>query len=172
MPRSLRRSLQVFVAGVDYLNFGAAVLSAGLLALIALVVFLEVIARAMQSPTEWSLELTTYALVWCGFAGAAYTLKRGRHVRVDVLLTRLPPRALWWVELFCDAASLTFCVIVAVYGAVFVHVSYVTDAVSVSPIRVPMYLPQLAVPVGAGLLGLQYVVRILERLELVGGASA
>lgn len=167
MPRGVRRCLEGLVASVDYLNFSAAVLAAGLLALIAGVVFFEVVARALEAPTEWSLELTSYALVWCGFVGAAYTLKCGRHVRVDVLLTRLPPRAVWWVELFCDVASLIFCAVVVAYGVAFVRVSYITEAVSVSPIRVPMFIPQLAVPVGVGLLGLQFLVRILERLKLV-----
>lgn len=167
MASGVRKALGLFVAGVDHLNFAAAVLAAGLLAVLAAVVFFEVVARALESPTEWSLELTTYALVWCGFAGAAYTLKQGRHVRVDILLTYLPPRGVWWLELFCDAASLVFCAIVVYQGAAFVRVSYVTEVVSVSPLRVPMFIPHLAVPVGVGLLGLQFLVRILERLKLV-----
>lgn len=166
MLRAGRRALGVFVAGVDHVNFAAAVLAVTLLAALAVVVFLEVVARAFAAPTEWSLELTTYALVWCGFAGSAYALKHGRHIRIDVLLTRLPPRAVWWLELFCDFAALIFCTIVAIYGAGFVRVSYVTDVVSVSPLRVPMFIPHLAVPVGTGLLGLQFLSRIFERLDL------
>ena len=144
-----------------------AALGAVLIAAITVVVFYEVVARyVFAAPTEWSMELTSYALVWCGFFGAAYTLRRGRHVRVDLLLERLPVSAQRTLELFVDLVGLGFSVLVTYQGARFVYQSYITESTSVSPLRVPLFIPELAVPVGAALLALQFLARLLVRAGL------
>jgi TRAP-type mannitol/chloroaromatic compound transport system permease small subunit len=40
-------------------------------------------------------------------------------------------------------------------------------AVSVSELRVPLWIPQLTIPIGFSLLGLEFLSRILVRLDLV-----
>lgn len=164
----MRRALTVFVRVVDGLSWAGALLGAALLVSVACAVFYEVVARYIfRSPTEWSLELTTYALVWCGFFGAAYALKRGRHVRVDLLLDRLPPPVQRGLELYTDLLALAFCLLLVGEGARFVYQSYITEAASVSPLRVPLFIPELAVPAGGALLALQLLTRILGRLGVV-----
>ena len=165
-------ALQRFVRAVDWLSFLGAAFGAALLLFIAFGVFYEVVARyVFQSPTEWSLELTGYALVWAGFLGAAYALQLARHVEVDLIVERLSMRASRRLRLVTDLIAFVFCAVVVRYGISFVHHSYVTDAASVSPLRVPLFLPELGVPLGIALLGLQFLVRILEGLGLVGSET-
>lgn len=164
----MRRVLSLLVRVVDGLSWAAALLGAALLVGVATAVFYEVVARYIfRSPTEWSLELTTYALVWCGFFGAADALKRGRHVRVDLLLERLPHSVQRGLGLCTDLLALAFCLLLLREGSRFVYQSYITEAASVSPLRVPLFIPELAVPAGGTLLALRFLVRILGRLGLV-----
>lgn len=162
----MRRAVATFVRGVDALTWAAAVVAAALLIGISCAVFYEVVVRALGAPTEWSLELTTYALVWCGFVGAAYTLKNGRHVRVDLLVERLSPRTARHLELVADVVALAFCMLMVLHGIEYVHLSWVNEATSVSPLRVPLFIPQAAVPVGMALLSLQLLARVVMHAGL------
>lgn len=165
----MRATLGTLVEIVDRLSGALAVLGAALLGGIALAVFYEVVARfVFAAPTEWSLELTTYALVWSSFFGAAEALRRGRHVKVDLLLERLSPAAQRGIGFCTDLVAFVFCVLVVREGARFVYQSYVTDATSISTLRMPMFIPELAVPLGAALLALQFLTRLLGRAGMVG----
>jgi TRAP-type mannitol/chloroaromatic compound transport system permease small subunit len=48
-----------------------------------------------------------------------------------------------------------------------VDVSYIIGSVSVSELRVPQWIPQLTLPIGFALLGLEFIARILVRIGLV-----
>jgi TRAP-type C4-dicarboxylate transport system permease small subunit len=155
------------IRAIDGLCLAGAVLGAGLLAFIAAGVFYEVVVRyVFNAPTEWSLEITTYALVWAGFLAAGYTHQYRRHVRVDLLVERLSPGTQRRLAVWTELAALAVSALIVVYGARFVYESYVTEATSVSPLRVPLYLPELAVPIGALLVALQCAVGVLRALGL------
>ncbi len=87
-----------------------------LLTLLA-VVFLGVVFRAIDRPLAWTDELAQYLLVWTGFAGWIIADHRGSHIRINLLLDRLPdlPRRL--VEIVMQLA-------VAVFGAVLLVKSF------------------------------------------------
>lgn len=163
----MRRVLTAFVRAVGWLDWSAALFGAALLAGIAGIVVYEIVARyVFQSPTEWSFEIATYALVWCGFLGAARALARDRHVQVDLLLLRLSGPARRRLETVTDLLAIVFCLLVVREGIRFAYTSYVTEATSVSPLRVPLFLPELVVPGGIALLALRFLARILTRLGL------
>ena len=154
---------------VGVLSRSAAVFSAALLAAVAVSVCYEVVARyVFGSPTVWSNEMTIYAILWCCFLGAPYTLRRNRHLEVDLVVIRLSPTARKCLGLITDFVCVAFCVLAVRQAIVFVHVSYVTEAQSVSELEVPLYIPEMAIPVGLALLGLEFVARLLRRLGLAG----
>lgn len=157
---------------IGVVNRGAALLGAALLLAITLAVFYEVILRyVFNAPTEWSFELTGYALVWAGFLAAGYALAHDRHVRVEILSDRLPGPMRTGLMVITDLIALGFCLAVAYHGFKYVHLSYITESASVSPLRVPMFIPEAGVPIGAVLLSLQFVARILVQLGLARSAE-
>lgn len=159
----MRHAITAFVRAVDALCWFAAMIAAALLLAIACAVFYEVVVRWLGSPTEWTFELTAYALVWCGFLGAAFALKNGRQVRVDIIVELLSPPAARRLALVADVLALFFCILILWYGTIYVHLSWVNEATSVSPLRVPLYIPQAAVPIGTALLCLQLLADIAMR---------
>jgi TRAP-type mannitol/chloroaromatic compound transport system permease small subunit len=86
--------MKKFVRTVDAFNefFGKYV--ALLIVPLVLVVTYEVILRKIfHSPTVWAFEMTVYLYGAHFLLGAAYTYLHDRHVRIDILSSRLSVKA-------------------------------------------------------------------------------
>ena len=110
---------------------------------------------------EWHLFSIMFLL------GAAHTLKKGGHVRVDVLYQRLPRRGRAAVDL---AGSLLFlfpgCFLVIKTSLPFVKASWMMHEGSPDPGGLPArYLLKAAIPVGFGLVALQGIPFFLRALR-------
>jgi C4-dicarboxylate transporter, DctQ subunit len=153
---------------IAFLSMLGAVAAAAALATIAVSVIIEVIARSVfNSPTLWAVEISTYSIIAAGFLGSAFVLRRGRHLEINLLTSRLSQSTQKWLGVVTDACAAAFCFIVCVSGMRFVELSQIMGAVSVSELRIPLWIPQLTIPIGFSLLGLEFLSRILVRLGLV-----
>lgn len=163
------RKLSVMLdGGIALLSFVGAVIAAAALATIAVSVIIEVVARSVfNAPTLWAVEVSTYAIITTGFLGSALVLRRGRHLEINLLTTRLSPTVQKWTGIVTDACGAAFCFLVCFSGIRFVELSQIMGAVSVSELRVPLWIPQLSIPIGFALLGLEFLSRIMVRLGLV-----
>ncbi|MBP1716713.1 MAG: putative dicarboxylate transporter small rane protein [Deltaproteobacteria bacterium] len=69
---------------VRRLNHFAAIISGVMIVIISLLCFLETIARNLFSqPTSWTLDISTYFLIWAFFLGSAAAFQEKTHVSVD-----------------------------------------------------------------------------------------
>jgi TRAP-type C4-dicarboxylate transport system permease small subunit len=94
-----------------------AVASALLLGVLALLVTADVVARNLGWGTlPWILEVSEYCLPLATFLVAPWLLSRSEHVRVDVLLTALPPAVARALNRLADAAGFAVCAVFVVYG--------------------------------------------------------
>lgn len=153
---------------IAFLSMTGAVAAAAALAIIAVSVMIEVIARSVfNSPTLWAVEISTYAIIAAGFLGSAFVLRRGRHLEINLLTSRLPHSMQTWMGVITDACGAAFCFVVCLSGMRFVELSQIMGAVSVSELRVPLWIPQLTIPIGFALLGLEFLSRIMVRLGVV-----
>ena len=70
-----------------------AVLSAGILGLIAVAIAINVALRNLGLPVIYgALDAIQYALMIATFMGAPWVLAQGGHVKVDLITSALPPR--------------------------------------------------------------------------------
>ena len=123
---------------------------------IALVVFWEVVARyVLKSPTDWSFEYSIYLLLGSAFLGMAYVLKEGEHVNVEVLVGIMPSSVTRILRIITNACGCIFSLVVVWQGWFLVVTSYQLKRVSF--IEVPIFIPQLAIPIGASLLTVQFL---------------
>jgi len=100
---------------------------------------------------SWAQELCIYMFVWMAKFGAAYGVRTGIHVGVDVIIRKLtgtPQKAL---VLFGLLAGALFTGIVATLGANFVWHMSQTDQVS-ADLEMPMWIVYLCVPLGTSLM--------------------
>lgn len=104
----------------------------------------------------WAQELTIYLFVWMAKFGAAYGVRTGIHVGVDVLVVRLSKsrrRPFILFGLFCGAL---FTGIVGSLGAHFVWEIAHTEQVS-ADLELPMWIVYLAVPLGSYLMCFRFL---------------
>ena len=107
-------------------------LIASFMGLATLIIFASVVHRylvGVHTPIQdwlltidmsWAQEATIYLFVWMAKFGAAYGVRQGTHVGVDVLVNRLSPDKRKWLVLFSLFAGAVFTGIVGTLGARFV----------------------------------------------------
>ena len=104
----------------------------------------------------WAQELCIYMFVWMAKFGAAYGVRTGIHVGVDVLLGKFPTESRKRVVLFGLMAGALFTFIVGSLGARFVwHIAH-TEQVS-ADLEAPMWLVYLGVPLGSYLMCFRFL---------------
>ena len=146
----------------------------GLLGLAALVIgLLQVIGRYLDpaNAISYAEEVIVYLVVWAVMLISSQLAATDGHVRPDLVLRLLSPRAQRWVEVFNCIVALTFCGGLVWYGSQIVATSLLLDERSSTDLQFPMWLYYLALPVGGGLMFLRYAMRLLRYLLRFDAAS-
>jgi TRAP-type C4-dicarboxylate transport system permease small subunit len=156
-----------FVRGVRVLSQLSGIVAAGLTAAAVVVVCQMVFVRyVLNETTIWQTDFVTFSLVAATFIGSPYVLMTKGHVNVDVLPLYVRPRARWWLALVAILVSLGFALIMTVLTAQFWHEAWDNNWRSESMWRARLWIPYAAMPIGLGVLTLQYVA---DLIDLVSG---
>lgn len=141
----------------------AAVVGASLLLVVTLITFYEVIMRyVFGAPTTWSIDYSIYLIMWGTFLGAAFTLKQGAHIHVDVIVKRFPKKTKTLIGMVAFCLIFIFCAILAWTGFGSSLHAYLFKEITISYMRTPLYLPLLSIPFGATLLVLEIIRELVE----------
>lgn len=141
-------------------QLGIALAALALLASLVLIVYSVVMRYFLNQPAAWVDELVGYLLVACVMLAAADALLQGEHLAVDLLTERLgaPGRRR---TLLAGLVAVALCgVLLAVEGWDMVAFSRMVGLKSNGYMAVPMWIPQLLIPIGALLLLLAAVVAL------------
>jgi TRAP-type transport system small permease protein len=139
-----------------------AVIAAALLGITALLVTGDVVARNIGLGTlPWILEVSEYVLPLATFLVAPWLLTRNEHVRLDVLLTALPPRLARALGRVGDLLGLAVSAVFVVYGARAVASSAQQGSLVIKSIVFPEWWLYAPVPVCFALLAVEFVRRLL-----------
>jgi TRAP-type transport system small permease protein len=112
-----------------------------------------------------SNELSEDILYLVTLLAAPGLLRRGQHIRIDIVLQALPPRAAWLLEWVGDVIGLVCCLIFVWYGASVAAMSFFDGSISIKTLVLPEWWLLAPMPVAFGLLGLEFVFR-MQRLAL------
>ena len=154
--------LDLYVRAVSFLSLVAGVFAACLIALAVFVVCDMVIERYfLNRTTIWQIDVVTYAIVAATFVGSAYVLRLRGHVNVEILPLHIGPRSRYWLALFTTIVALAFCVVLFALCTQFWYQAFSESWRSNTVWRARLWIPYLAMPVGLGLLVLQYVADLL-----------
>jgi C4-dicarboxylate transporter DctM subunit len=100
---------------------------------------------------SWAQELCIYMFIWMAKFGAAYGVRTGIHVGVDLLVNMLDPGNRRRVILFAIACGAFFTATIAMFGLAFVGEMFKTGQQS-NDLEAPMWIVYLAIPLGSGLM--------------------
>ena len=144
------------------------IISVFFLILLFLSVLYEVIARTIfNQPTIWANELVGYFLVSASFIGSSYVLRHNKNLVIDLLISKLNKKLKIIFELIANLISFFFCFFVFIYGLKLVQISFILGVVSVSELRIPLWIPKLVIPLSFLFLSLEFLLIIKKKIILL-----
>ncbi len=141
-------------------------LAAGCIALICLLVICQVMLNladrisTLLTGSAIGLTIPSYAdftgflLAAASFLALAHTLREGAHIRVVLLVSRLPETIRRLVEFWCIGFGLAVTLYFTWYTAMLSYESYTYNDLSPGMIAVPIWIPQTAMLFGLLVLAL------------------
>lgn len=105
---------------------------------------------------SWAQELCIYMFIWMAKIGAAYGVRTGIHVGVDVLINALSPAWRKKFVVFGLLAGALFTGVVAAFAIRFVYELYHTEQVS-ADLEMPMWLVYMGLPIGSSLMCFRFL---------------
>jgi C4-dicarboxylate transporter DctQ subunit len=135
----------------------------GVLGLAALAFALwQVVSRYFfpQQSISYAEEVIVYLVIWAIMIVSSQLVRTDSHVRPDLVLKVVPAGVARWMEVFNCIAALIFCGALIWYGREIVAVALLIDEHSASDLRFPMWIYYAALPTGALLMSIRYVIRL------------
>src|SRR5687767_12734197 len=114
---------------------------------------------------EWANEISEGMLYLIALLTAPWLMRRGQHIRVDVLLRAVPPRLGWGLEWLVDALAMACCAIITWYGVRAALGSWQAGSLSIKTLVTPEWWLLSVLPVAFLALTLEMVFR-MRRLWL------
>jgi len=125
------------------------------------IVVIEIVGRNLFSVSMIGAdEVASFAVIWSVFFTASIGVKKNIHVRIDVLFLLLPPWAARLLDALGTGLSLAFTAYLTYSGWELVQESIMLGEMTMTMLRMPLWIPQSIIPVGGFLLS----VRLLQRL--------
>ena len=143
----------------------AAFIAAALIMFIMIAVSTDVAMRYLfNRPMIWTVDVTRIMLLYITFLGTTWVLKRGGHIKVDILFSRLSPRNQSVVGILSSVIGIILCLVFVWYGTQ-VTWDYFQRGVRLYTELQPLRAPILAVvPVGSFLLLTQFLRNLYGHL--------
>ena len=114
---------------------------------------------------EWANEISEAMLYLITLLTAPWLLRRGQHIRVDIILRAVPPRAGWLMEWAVDLLGLACCAMIAWYSARAAFASFKAGSVSIKTLVTPEWWLLIALPIAFTALSIEMLLR-MRRLWL------
>lgn len=158
---------RVVLAGTRGLN-RASIVVVGLLVLaLTAVVLLQVLYRyVLELPLVWSDEAARHLLVWLSFVGGGVAIAQNLHPRIELIDSLRSATALRAIEVVVSVLVLAFLIVLFFISA---DVARTYNAYRSLGLDMPQSIPRTALPVGACLMAINVLAKLLEA---VGGGGA
>lgn len=114
---------------------------------------------------EWSNEVSEAMLYLVTMLTAPWLLRRGQHIRVDVILRAVPKQVGWIFEWVTDSVGLACCLIITWYGAHAALASFKAGSMSIKTLVTPEWWLLSVLPVAFFALSVEMLFR-MRRLAL------
>jgi TRAP-type C4-dicarboxylate transport system permease small subunit len=155
-------------AGYEKLLEALAALAGLMLFAMMMMICLDVLLRntawiPSMRGLEWSNDLSEAMLYLITLCAAPWLLRRGQHIRVDIVLRAIPKSAAWYCEWVVDVLALACCLVMVVYGARSAYASFASGALSIKTLITPEWWLLAPLPIAFLLLAIEVLFR-MQRL--------
>jgi TRAP-type C4-dicarboxylate transport system permease small subunit len=123
--------------------------------------FANIIGRYVFSVSvPWAEETMLFLMIGAVFLAVPPVGWLGRHIRMDVVVSLLPPRARNIFEIFSDLVTIATCVMLSVFAWPVITMLAELDQRS-GMANIPLVIPQAVVPIGLLLMALLVAARLI-----------
>jgi TRAP-type C4-dicarboxylate transport system permease small subunit len=151
--RAYGRLLEVFAAIACALILG-----------MTLMICADVLLRNLRvfpiAGLEWAGEISEAMLFLVTLLTAPWLLRRGQHIRVDIVLRAVPARVGWLFEWAVDILGLACCATIAWYSARATFASFKAGSLSIKTLVTPEWWLLCALPVAFVALTIEMLFRM------------
>jgi TRAP-type C4-dicarboxylate transport system permease small subunit len=158
----LERGFGSLLAGLAWA--GALLLLAMMLVIVGDVALRNIPVPGLPRGLAWSNEVSELMLYLVTMCVAPWLLRRGQHIRVDVLLQAIPRRLAWQLEWVGDVLAFLCCLAMTWYGARAAWASYSAGAVNIKTLVTPEWWSLAPLPIAFALLACEMLFR-MARLQ-------
>jgi TRAP-type C4-dicarboxylate transport system permease small subunit len=106
-----------------------------------------------------------YCMAASAFLALAATLRRGEHIRVTLIINRLPASAYRVMDIFCHVVALGVSGVLAAYSIRLVIRSHAFVDVSQGLDATPLWIPQIAMAFGTTILAIAFAAELFDVLS-------
>jgi TRAP-type C4-dicarboxylate transport system permease small subunit len=155
--------IEALSRGAEILMAALRVAAGAMLAASVAINFANIIGRYFFSVSlSWAEEAMLFLMIGCVFLGAGPVGWSGRHIRMDVVVSALPPRLRKAFDMLSDLATIATAVALAIFAWPVMTMLAELDQRSQSA-DIPLVLPQAALPLGLLLMALLIAIRLIVR---------
>lgn len=149
---------------LDRLAKASGAAAAVALAAIGVVITAQIVARLAGRQIPAADDFAAWAMAASAFLALPYAMRHGDHIRVTLVLQFLPKGWEKGFELLASAIGFALAAWAAWHTVTFVYDSWQFDEVAQGMLKVPLWIPQLAMAIGMALLALMLADRLLRCL--------
>jgi len=151
-----------------------AAIGCALVFLMMLVICVDVLLRNVALVPSmrglgWANDLTEASLYLTTMLAAPWLLRRGQHIRVDIVLRAIPKRAAWYCEWIADFLALACCLVMVAYGTRMAWASFKSGAMTIKTMITPEWWLLAPLPVAFLLLAVEVLFRMRRLLHAERG---
>ena len=143
---------------------GGAVSAVLILVAFVITIYSIVMRYFLNEPLLWADEVTGWLLVALVMFGVAEAYRRGDHIAIDLVSSRIHGAAKRVVAVISDLAVLGFATVVFISTWDAITFARMFGSYTSGHIVIETWILQSPILVGSGLLGLMAIVRLAERL--------
>jgi TRAP-type C4-dicarboxylate transport system permease small subunit len=149
---------------LDVLNF----VSLLLIFFVAFWMSSDVVSRSVfNRPFPGTSELVKSLLPAIVFLSLAYTLRHERHVRVEILLDRLPEKGRNLLNMVASLIGFSIFLVVAIFSWEPAWQGWLVREYEGVQLKVPVYPIRFVTVLGAGLFSLQFLINFFESVMVL-----
>jgi len=147
---------------LDALYDAAAYLAALLLIGVLVTILLGIFGRIFDFQVRGSDAYAGYLMAGSGFLALAHTLKRGEHIRVNVVARLFTGHAHHVLELVAIGIGALLAIVLAWFSIHLSWASYAYHDISTGNDATPLWIPQLGMALGT----LIFAVAVIDEFQL------
>ena len=133
--------------------------------MLVMTMFIEVVRRELLSYSSiWGEEVVRYSFIYLAWIGAAAAVKERGHIRIDVLMHYVPPRAKALLYIFGDTVMFAVAIVAFYWSLETVLVSEKFGSVT-HGLRISQVWFLAAVPIGFALMMLRLIQSFLRDIS-------